>query len=310
MRDSPVKQILAYVPVVHAGYEQFLRKHGDAEELLIVGREFASFFPPMAKEIRALDPGDAARYLHCTFPGFRIRVVQPPELVPAIVADTLVVPDEEMMRDIVRTWSLDSGGRHLVYDATFLRWDRKWSLEARPAEYQGSVTADEFAQLMIGIAEIAGAQSSDWWRRVGAAVARDGRLLEIAHNKHHPTEYAPYIDGDPRNEFHRGLRPDLTTAIHAEAELVARFARQGRPTAGADIFVSAFPCPSCARLIASAGFRRCYFRGSYAMLDGWRVLQDADVELVWVDTGSDDTGSDDAGPDAAGSDGGGSAAGG
>jgi dCMP deaminase len=281
-----MKQILAYIPVVHAGYEQFLRKHADAEELLIVGREFASFFPPMAKEIRALDPSDVARYLRSTFGNLHIEVVQPADLSDRIVADTLVVPDEEMMRDIVRTWSLDAAGRRVLYDATFLRWDRKWSLETRPVEYQGSVTADEFARLMVGIAEIAGRRSSDWWRRVGAAVARDGKLLEVAHNTHHPTEYAPYIDGDPRNEFHRGLRPDLSTAIHAEAELVARFARQGRPTAGADIFVSAFPCPSCSRLIASAGFRRCYFRGSYAMLDGWRVLQEADVELVWVDTGS------------------------
>lgn len=281
-----MKQLLAYIPALHAGYEQFLRKHGDAEELLIVGREFAAVFPAMAKEIRALDPADVASYLRCAFPALRIRVVQPADLAAQLVADTLVAPDEEMMREIVRTWQLDAGDRRVLYEATFLRWDRKWSLEARPAEYDGSVTADSFARMVVGIAGTAGNRSSDWWRRVGAAIARDGQLLDVAHNAHRPTEYAPYIDGDPRNEFHRGVRPDLSTAIHAEAELIGRFARTGRATSGADIYVSAFPCPPCARLIAAAGFRRCFFRGSYAMLDGERVLRDAGVEVIWVDTGT------------------------
>jgi len=284
-----MKQILAYIPALHAGYEQFLRKHDDADELLIIGREFASLFPAMAKEIRALDPDDAATYLRCAFPGLRIRVVQPAELAGRLVGDTLVVPDEEMMRAIVRSWELDAGERRVRYEATFLRWDRKWSLEARPAEYDGSVTVDGFAQLMAGLAGIEGNRSSDWWRRVGAAIVRDGSLLDVAHNTHRPTEYAPYIDGDPRNEFHRGVRPDLSTAIHAEAELIGRFARTGRATLGADIYVSAFPCPPCARLIATAGFRRCFFRGSYAMLDGERVLRDAGVEVILVDTGSADS---------------------
>jgi dCMP deaminase len=283
-----MKQLLAYVPALHAGYERFLRKHHDAEELLLLGQDFASIFPALAKEIRALDAADVAAYLRSGFPGLRIRVVQPAELAAALVGDTLVVPDEEMMRAIVDTWALDAGERRVSYDATFLRWDRKWSLQARPAEYDGSVTADGFAQLLAGLTAIEGNRSSDWWRQVGAAIVRDGRLLEIAHNTHRPTEYAPYIDGDPRNEFHRGIRPDLSTAIHAEAELIGRFARTGRPTLGADIYVSAFPCPPCARLIAAAGLRRCFFRGSYAVLDGDRVLRDAGVEVIWVDTGSED----------------------
>ncbi|HEX8767354.1 MAG TPA: deaminase [Jatrophihabitans sp.] len=282
-----MKQIVAYIPVLHAGYEQFLRKHDDAEELLILGRKFADIFPALAKDIRALDPADVASYLRCAFPGLSIRVVQPDDLAGQLVADTIVVPDEEMMREIVRTWQLDVGDRRVRYDATFLRWDRKWSLEARPAEYDGAVTADGFARLVVGIAGTEGGRSSDWWRQVGAAIVRDGRLLDVAHNSHRPTEYAPYIDGDPRNEFHRGVRPDLSTAIHAEAELIGRFARNGRTTLGADIYVSAFPCPPCARLIAAAGFRRCFFRGSYAMLDGERVLRDAGVEVIWVDTGSE-----------------------
>jgi dCMP deaminase len=116
-------------------------------------------------------------------------------------------------------------------------------------------------------------------------VARDGEVLGVAHNAHQPTEYAPYVDGDPRNEFSRGVRADLSTALHAEAALVARAAHDGRSLAGADLYVSTFPCPACARLVAAAGFRRCYVAGAYAVLDGDRILRTAGVELIWVDLG-------------------------
>jgi dCMP deaminase len=112
--------------------------------------------------------------------------------------------------------------------------------------------------------------------------ARDGQILAVAHNEHRPTEYSPYVDGDPRNEFSRGVHSELSTAIHAEAAIVARAARTGLGLDGADLYVSTFPCPGCARLVAEAGFRRVYFAGPYAVLDGDAVLRAAGVELFWV----------------------------
>ena len=131
--------------------------------------------------------------------------------------------------------------------------------------------------------------SSDWWRQVGALIVRDDDLLGVAYNEHRPTEYSPYLNGDPRNDFSRGVHIELSTAIHAEARLVARAARDGRSLAGADLYVSTFPCPPCARLVAEAGVRRCFFAGPYATLDGDAVLRAAGVELIWVDTSIDDS---------------------
>jgi dCMP deaminase len=110
-------------------------------------------------------------------------------------------------------------------------------------------------------------------------------VLGAAWNRHHPSEYAPYFGGDPRDAFERGVRADLSTALHAEAAIVAQAAREGTPLAGADLYTTTFPCPACARLIAEAGFRRCYFAGQYSVLDGEQVLRAAGVELYWVDTG-------------------------
>jgi dCMP deaminase len=269
--------------VLHAGYEAMLDRHPDAPVLLL-GTSFADEFPVLRKEIRALPASVAAAYLS---PRRTVRVIETGDLPGVITADVLVVPNEELMRSVVSGWGL-AAGRTVEWERTFLRWDREWSQAQRPAEYDGAVSTSELDRQFSAAAIREAGLSSDWWRQVGAIAVREGEVLAVGHNEHRPTEYSPYIDGDPRNDFSRGVRPDLTTALHAEAAIVARCAREGLRLAGADLYVSTFPCPSCARLIAESGIRRCFFAGPYAMLDGDTVLRAAGVELIWVDIGSRD----------------------
>ena len=153
-----------------------------------------------------------------------------------------------------------------------------------PVSFDGEITVAELSRELLGRAEAIAGRSSDWWRQVGAVAARDGRVLGCAWNRHHPTEYAPYLSGDPRDAFERGVRADLSTAIHAEAALIAGAARDGTSLAGADLYTTTFPCPACARLIAEAGFLRCFFAGQYSVLDGEQTLRARGISLIWVDT--------------------------
>jgi dCMP deaminase len=278
-----VKQVLLYLPVLHAGYEDFLTRHGDADEILLLGHGFQQAYPSLAKDIRALPPERAADYLRLVVPRARVTVIEPPDLPGALTGDRVVMPDEEITRDLAR--QLDLGeGRAVVLDRTFLRWDREWAAAQAPVSFDGEITAAELPRELIGAAEAIAARSSDWWRQVGAVAARDGQLIACAWNQHRPSEYAPYFSGDPRDGFTRGVRADLSTAIHAEAALIARAARDGQSLTGADLYTTTFPCPACARLVAEAGFGRCYFAGQYSVLDGEQVLRAAGVTLIWVDT--------------------------
>ena len=210
-------------------------------------------------------------------------MIEPPDLPGVLTGDDIVMPDEEITRDLAR--QLDLGeGRAVAFDRTFLRWDREWAAAQAPVAFDGEISAAELPRELIGAAEAIAQRSSDWWRQVGAVAARDGQLIGCAWNQHHPSEYAPYLNGDPRDGFARGVRADLSTAIHAEAALIARAARDGTSLAGADLYTTTFPCPACARLVAEAGFRRCYFAGQYSVLDGEQVLRAAGISLVWVDT--------------------------
>ncbi|MEO5878308.1 MAG: hypothetical protein ABIS86_11395, partial [Streptosporangiaceae bacterium] len=98
-----MKQVLLYLPVLHAGYEAFLDRHADAAEVLLLGTGFHALFPSLAKDIRALAPERAAEYLRLSRPA---RVVQPQDLPAALTASVLVLPDEEIMRSLAVTYDL------------------------------------------------------------------------------------------------------------------------------------------------------------------------------------------------------------
>ena len=231
----------------------------DAAEILLLGNGFTADYPSLAKDIRALPAARAADYLRLASGDASIRVVEPGELAGAVNGDPLVLPDEEVMRDIADRYGLGAG-RRLVFDRTFLRWDRDWATAKAPVNFDGEITAAELPRELLGRAQALAGRSSDWWRQVGAVAARAGQVLGCAWNHHQPTEYAPYLNGDPRDAFERGIRADLSTAIHAEAALIAGAARDGTSLAGADLYTTTFPCPACARLIAEAGLRPLLLR--------------------------------------------------
>jgi dCMP deaminase len=276
-----VKQLLLYLPVIHRGYEELWARHADADRVLLLGTGFRAEYPALAKDIRALAPDRAAQLLRLARPGVDVTVIEPGDLPQAVASGTLVLPDEEITRDLAARYDLDQRAR-LVFEPTFLRWDREWSRTARPARPDTEVTEAELPRVLMARARELAGHSSDWWRQVGAIAARGDEVLGSAWNRHHPTEYAPYLDGDPRDGFGRGVRADLSTAMHAEAAVIAGAAADGIPLRGADLYVTTFPCPACARLIAGAGLRRCYFADPYAVLDGDGVLRAAGVELIWV----------------------------
>jgi deoxycytidylate deaminase len=264
---------MLYLPVIHQGYEMFLERYGRDAEILLIGQSFAEHYPVVRKEIRALSPDRAARYVGAVHDVSDVRVVEIDDLPGIVTGPSLILPDEDLMHDIAKRYCLgDSAALH--FKRTFLRWDKTWSNAARPPQFNGRVTSDQIASAFGLFALTLGSRSSDWWRQVGAVAVRENEILASA--------YSPYLNGDPRNNYRRGVRIDLSTALHAEAAVIGHCARQGINLDGADLYVSTFPCPPCARLVAAAGFARCFFAGGYSTLDGDEILRSAGIESVYV----------------------------
>jgi dCMP deaminase len=277
--------VLAYVPVLHEGYRRFLKRHGRGRRLFLIGPELHADYRPLAKDVRALDAADAARAIAGWEIAASVAVLDAAgagALAAEDPAPSLILPAEDVSYRVVERHFPRAAVR---YDPVFLRWDKTKTvqmLDPRPERTVGE--GEAFADLARA-AQDAAARSIDWWRQVGAALRFGDGTITAAANVHHPHELAPYAAGDPRSNFTQGVELELSTATHAEAGLIAAAAREGRATAGGEIYVTDFPCPPCAKLIAGAGIVRLYYRRGYAVLDGRDVLEAAGVEIVAVEDG-------------------------
>ncbi len=274
------KVIVAYIPVIHKGYLQFLQKYNSASVLYVLSDELLAEFDQLRKDIRRLDPEQVKRALGALDFTFEIKILTKDMLNELnSVSLELIMPDEDIMRQLVETYL---PGRQIEYDEVFLRWDRPKSVTELEVEADRQVSTDEFDQEMINQAQVLAKKSSDWWRQVGGVVVKNGKVVFEAFNQHLPHEHVIHFDGDPRGNFHKGEHLDKSTALHAEQSLVAQAAQSGTSLAGASMYVTTFPCPSCAKLVAYSGIKKLYFQDGYAVVDGERILKDRGVEIIRV----------------------------
>lgn len=283
--------VIAYIPVLHEGYRRFLDAHARGRQLFLIGPELYADYRPLAKDIRALDAELAAKAIAAWGICSEVSVLD--EQAAARLAEEsphITLPDEDVSHQVVERFFPRCEVR---YDTVFLRWDKSRSVRllvpggghagaGTSPDASEPVQAEEAIADIVAAAQAQADTSVDWWRQVGAAIRFADGTIAAAANEHNPHRLSAYTVGDPRSNFFKGVGLELSTATHAEARLIAQAARDGVATAGSTMYVTDFPCPPCAKLIAAAGVAKLYFREGYAVLDGQDVLEAAGVEIVQV----------------------------
>lgn len=100
---------------------------------------------------------------------------------------------------------------------------------------------------------------------VGSLIAKDGKVLSLGANKSIPDlckcngclRVSKYGE-DSKN--HRN--PEDCRAIHSEVDAISCAASIGTAVEGATIYVTRYPCESCAKAIISAGIKRVFYGGT------------------------------------------------
>lgn len=276
-----MQTLVTYVPVFHEGYRRFFTSVEGKKELYIIGDEFIEETPVYRKDIRRLPAQTAKRTLEALelFEHVHILTKESAKRLNT-KGRKLIFADDDASRTIAGDYFECATN---IFKPVFLMWDKHNALEERPLVPDESLTHDEFHKRMLADAEDVSKLSSDIWRHVGAVVVRDGDVLLSAFNKYVPNEHTPYENGDPRNGFNKGIHLELSSALHAEAGLISESARLGVPLEGTDMYVTVFPCPPCAKLIAHAGIKNLYCGGGYSILDGEEVLKTAGVRILFVE---------------------------
>lgn len=281
MPKSHRSVIAAYVPVLHRGYLEFFERFNNARELWIFGQSILDDLEYLQKDLRALKPDQQLHVVKGLERFVTIKVIEKTGLSKLDVSNLeLIMPDEDVSRLVAGQLKNSS----IILSPVFLRWDRR-SVEMKSNQPDAIITDAKFEKTIMQRALRAASKSTDIWRRVGAVlISKDGKEVGISSNQGEPTPFSPWAEGDPRNIFSRGVGIEMSIYSHAEAVLIAEAAKRGTALLDADIYVTTFPCPVCAKLIARSGIKRCYYKDGYAVLDGKRVLEDYGVEIFRVVT--------------------------
>ena len=129
------------------------------------------------------------------------------------------------------------------------------------------------------VAEIMAKRSTCLRRKVGAVLVKDNHIIAAGYNGapaglEHCTECLREAENVPS-----GQRHELCRAVHAEQNVIIQAALHGANTAGAELYVTDFPCSVCAKMIINAGIKRVVFKCSYPDKLSFEMLEAAKVEI-------------------------------
>ncbi len=275
---------VAYVPVIHEGYKRFFGECAakGARTLFLLGSSFTETFPELGRDLRALSVKEIQAMVKTLsiFPA--VEALSLGNLVGVNYvkqAERVFLPDEDVSQSFAKEYLLP---RQAEFLSIFLRWDMRALSVKRIPSHHRNIAVSALDRELMRYAQCEAEKSPDWWRQVGAVLAKDGKVLFTAYNGHLPRAQTASVLGDPRANFVAGEQNEFYLSLHAEAGVIVSAARSGTATLGASLFVTTFPCSSCARLIAQAGIARLYYAEGYSTFDSDKIFARAGIQVIHV----------------------------
>ena len=123
---------------------------------------------------------------------------------------------------------------------------------------------------------------------VGSVIVKDNVIIGLGANKAMP-DLCKSLRGCLRVEkygedskVHRN--PEDCRAIHSEIDAICMVAKAGSSTEGAAIYVTRYPCESCAKAIVASGIKKVIYGGTADISDETRrILDEGYVDCYKVD---------------------------
>lgn len=269
------KILIIYIPVIHKGYLDFLNDSRDKfAEIYLMENQLVKGLSDFEPAISAIETESAKELLEKS--GFSNVFTLTKNNISNIKDRQIALVNDEVSRNLCQKYLK---GNEIEWLSVFLRWDKKAILAERAPEGI-DISEDSFDNDMIGEAKKEGDKSGDWWRQVGAVLVRDKKIILRGYNKGMPDDYTPYQVGAMRDFFKAGEKQDISPTIHGEQMIIAQAAKEGISLKGASIYLTHFPCPLCAKLIAFSGIKKLCFSGGNFTADSRQVLESAGVKIV------------------------------
>lgn len=130
------------------------------------------------------------------------------------------------------------------------------------------------------ITEDVAARSTCFRHRFGAVITNDKHEI-MATGYNGVVRGAPHCEDigcikDEQN-IESGMGHGICPAVHAEQNALIQ---AGRNSIGCTLYINAYPCKICARMVVNSGIKRVVISGDYTDRDGLKILEAAGVEVI------------------------------
>lgn len=133
-------------------------------------------------------------------------------------------------------------------------------------------TRPDWNGYFMGIAEMVSLRSTCLRLSVGCVLTLDNRILTTGYNGS-PSGLPHCTDiGCLMEEGH------CIRTSHAEQNAIVQGARYGIPLRGCTVYITHFPCLTCAKLLISVGIKKLYYHTVYDSLLSAVFLEQADIQ--------------------------------
>ena len=279
---SEKKILIALVPVIHIKYLELFKKYPDHLYILdnAILRKWDKF-ENLKRDLRSVDQKIIYNFIK------KSGIVKKVDLLTLENLTNLegesipiIMPDEDVSRWFAKEFLSD---KKVEFENVFLRWNKPVSTQELEVSKDRIITHEKAHKELINKAHALKENSANWWRQIGALITdAKGSIILSAFNRHVPTQENMAVYGDLRMCFDAGEHHHLSNSIHAEASLVGKAAKDGISLNNTNLYVTTFPCPTCAKLVAEAGIKKIYYESGYSLSDAEDILKNAGIELILV----------------------------
>jgi len=275
-----VKKILIlHIPVIHKGYLDFFNKikiKGRVSSIYLIDEKLQEKLSEIKRDIASID----SRVIKELFKkmGFQNVLILSKKNIRKIKNEKIILVQDEISRNLYNKYLK---GKRVEWESAFLRWDRSRVLAEFPAK-NVIVSKKPFDLKMMKEAYEESKKSGDWWRQIGAVLVKGGKIVARSYNMGVPNDNTPYQLGSIRDLFEAGEKQEMSPTIHAEQAIVSEAAKRGIKLLGSSLYLTHYPCPLCAKLVAYSGIKKLYFSEGASNLDGIKTLKSANVKVIRV----------------------------
>ncbi len=283
--------ILGEFSVFHKGYVEFLNEiKKDKGKLVffvgILSDEIIKELTSLEPDIRKVSQKDIKQIINTYIPVeeyFSIEKDNFSKIIKVLKPNQVFILKGDKSENFANKYLVDDKYKDIIkyYDVR-LRWSddkvQEFKKEASELPKEELQRHQRFMDEALKEAE----RSKCWWRQVGAVAVKEGEVVFRGFNRMLPTEDECYKIGCIRDSIEPGKDPEVCSVTHAEASIISLAACEGISLKDTILYVTHFPCPACAKLVALAGFKKIVYARGSSVFDGERVIVSRGIDIVKI----------------------------